>query len=284
MVDFIKVSFRPLHNILEDHPKLYFEFGVHKKTGEVSETLKSKKRHRSFRFKLKAPNAHGDGSLHKYLQGSNWQDFSCSELSSTIDQFCAEFGVNADNCKLHNIEFGVNFIPPFEASLQNIAKTFVCHGSKPFTRMGNRNGKMIGVECCYEHYRIKIYSKTVQLKLRDVEVIRFEVQVTTMQWLGRHLYLNDLKKPEIHELFTQRLLKVLSECIIYDGSIADPTPSEANFLKDVRNPNYWPNLSANHRYRAREKYKKLVSAKSTMQLYETIMRIVSNKCTELMRS
>ena len=231
MYDFVKLRLDANKDKLLVNNLIEWENKVNRNTSEIIEhPINTIKKFKTFDFKITEKNIYSQGTFHKYWQnGTNWGDFDLKQFEKAIIQYCAEFEVNPIKSQIHKLEFGVNINPPFAATLKNIRNVFVSYNGIPFESLKSYSGQTIGVECNLNQYRIKIYSKTLQYKLKE-NVLRFEIQVKKMQKLPyEKVYLSDLLKTSMIKYCKAELINVMQQIIIYDSSIVNPTKREKVF-------------------------------------------------------
>jgi len=279
MYDFVKIRIDANKNKLLENNLIEWENKVNRNTSEIIEyPINTIEKFKTFDFKITEKSIYSQGTFHKYWQnGTNWGDFDLKQFEQAIIQYCAEFGVNPNKSRIHKLEFGVNINPPFKATLKNIRKVFVSYNGTPFESLKSYSGQTIGVECNLSQYRIKIYSKTLQYKLKE-NVLRFEIQAKKMQKLPfEKVYLNDLLKNPMIKYCKAELIKVMQQIIIYDNDLKPLSKKDAIFLKDVSNPNYWANLNPSNRNKKKVKYLKLLESNTKSNLRNELIRLVKQK-------
>jgi hypothetical protein len=280
MYDFLKIrNDADEINILRNELlKFGFNQDINEPTEEITYPIKTKESYKTFDFKITENSIFSQGTFHKYWQnGTNWGDFDLKQFEQAVNQYCKEFQVNPSKSQLHKVEFGVNITTPFVATLKNIRKVFVSYKGTPFESLKSYSGRTIGVECNLSQYRIKIYSKTLQYKLKE-NVLRFEIQVKKMQKLSfEKVYLSDLLKLSFTEHCKNELINVLQQIIIYDDSLKGISKKDKEFLKDVSNPNYWAGLNSSNYYKKKSKYDDLVKNHSLNNMKIELINLVKEK-------
>lgn len=279
MYDFMKLSLCTDAKVMLENPLLEFDIKGNRSTGELIEyPIDTLKPYNNFKFKITENHCYSAGTFHKYWHnGTNWQDFTIKDFERAIVRYSAEFKVNINKTRIHKLEFGVNINPPFKATLHNIRNTFIAYSNHSFETLKSYSGKPLGIECNLSHYRIKIYSKTLQYNMSE-NILRFEIQVNTIQKLPfEHLYLNDLLKPKVFNYCKNELINTMSNIIIYDNSLKNLSKNEISFVQDIKNPIYWSNLNKSNRYKKKEKYLRLVNEKSNNYLHNNLIKLVAEK-------
>jgi hypothetical protein len=280
MYDFLKIRNNADEmNILRNELlKFGFNQDINEPTEEITYPITTKGRYKNFEFKITDYSIFSNGSIHKYWQnGTNWGDLDLMQVKQAIERYSEEFDVNPEKSRIHKLEFGVNINPPFAATLKNIRNTFISYKGTPFESLKSYSGQTIGVECNLSHYRLKIYSKTLQYKLKQ-NVLRFEIQVRKMQKLPfEQVFLSDLLTAPLINYCRSELIEVMESIIIYDNSLQGLSVKEKIFLKDIANPNYWANLNPSNRHKKKVKYDELVKSNSKSNLKNVLIRLVKEK-------
>jgi len=123
-------------------------------------------------------------SLHKFYHGNNYTDYTYSDLKDTIAILCTEFEVDPSLFIIKKIEIGINI--PFEhhnlltnnfTDIKNTEFIPMLHGGRKY---GKKNSK--------SQFDVKVYDKTLQVKLKDgvdidKDVLRFEIVIKNMNFL-----------------------------------------------------------------------------------------------------
>lgn len=278
MIDYSKMNLNTDNNKLLNNKTLEF-VSIINSDAEILKQV-TKDRYKSFHFKVIGKNAYSDGTIHKYYHnGINWNDFTFTQLNKAINQYCTEFDINPNKTSIHNIEFGVNILVPFEATVNDLRNMFLVCSNKPFELLTNNFGNAIGLVCELSQYKVKIYSKKVQCKEVKKNIVRFEVKVYKMQKIHKKtLYLYDLQKKETlnyYKAFLNKLLK--KDIIVFDNSLTNLTAKEKIFIKEASNPNYWLTLNKNQRDKKKHKYNKLVLKKSKSNIKNKLIDLVKEK-------
>lgn len=160
------------------------------------------------RYSLKNPNwglIKFSGSLHKFLNGVNYDDLDKYQLALSINTICSVIGVLPEDVELHSIEFGVNV--PLTVSPDLVLDRLILFKNRNFERQTSFKGATkfgLMQRCSFSHYQIKAYNKSKQYCLPH-HILRFEIKVTKMQFfknkVSRIVKLQDLLEEDcLHEL------------------------------------------------------------------------------------
>lgn len=223
------------------------------------------------------------GSLHEYRHGgTNFNDFTIQEVFEVIADLNEKFNINPFLDHIHNLEFGVNVVLPFEV------KTFLnsiisFKGRECEKRFYKGRGNM--VKFPFDQYELKIYDKGQQFNLSQ-SVLRFEIKVTTMNFLHAKGILvknsTDLLNPLIHLQLGAILKDFCSQLVVHDHKINlnRLKSREKGILKDGQNPRYWIDLKESNpeTFKKRlKKYRELISKHGKLKLLETVTDLITKK-------
>jgi len=290
LIDFVKIKIlNPDIDNLRALPFLEWEQLTKERTGEIKE----------YRTKFNGLTlviinnqyTYISGSLHKYWNitntgtDQNYNDFTFSSLAGTIRDISARFNLNLENCKIENIETGVNLISPIPVN--EVLRSVINHKGNPFTQ--EHGEKKYYRECDYQRYFVKVYNKGLQFGQPE-NILRFEIKFIKM---------NDLKPYNITTLADlteqgkiKRLLELLqanfNELLFYDYTIpeTDLTPSERTILTQGRIPAYWSDLketTPDNYYKKRNRFRELVTQYGKQNIQETIGNLITKKWDELLQ-
>lgn len=223
------------------------------------------------------------GSLHEYRHGgTNYNDFTVQEVFEVIADLKEKFNINPFLDHIHNLEFGVNVIPPFEA--RAFLESIVTFKGKEFEKRFY-HGRGYMVKFPFDQYELKIYDKGHQFNLSH-SVLRFELKVTTMNFLhAKGISIKnsaDLLNPALLLRLGAVLKEFCSQLVVYDPKInlKSLKPREKAILINGQNVRYWIGLKNSNpeTYKKRlKKYRELVSKHGKMKLLETITDLISQK-------
>lgn len=152
-------------------------------------------------------------SLHKFLHGNNFSDFTISDFVEAVDIISDCTSFDWWQSKVSKLEYGVNIQmdSSFDYRRMNSYKT------KDYIDMEWR-GTIYGAKCIFDEYNIKLYNKTLEVLMHTGEIIntnlyRWEVGVTKLRSLtGRTnspvpiRSLRDIIDPNITQLLYSDLI------------------------------------------------------------------------------
>jgi hypothetical protein len=185
------------------------------------------------------------GSLHKYKNllwengEQNHYDFNLSQIQEVIRGLIKKYDIEKDTV-LTNLEFGFNII------ISNDPKTIIDSNVLMNNfKSANKNLKFSGSgdykEFQLTDYRIKIYNKSKQFKLKD-NILRVElkiIQKRLLQKLGINC-LEDLLNIEVLKGIFKLFMEKFEGLIIVDNFDSNViAENDYNKLNKYTNSNYW---------------------------------------------
>jgi hypothetical protein len=228
-----------------------------------------------------------NGSVHKYFNSGihNHNDFAISNFVEVCKDLSQKFDLNPYLAYLHNLEFGVNVLLPFDTN--KVLNSIISYKGKD-CEIESYNGKGFLIRFSFDHYELKIYNKGFQYQLNE-NILRFEIKVRRMEYFKtRNITINrlsDLLKIEIIEKLKLCLLKAFKEVLMYDYSIKlkGLPQREKNVLMNGRNPKYWIELKQQGKEikKKRARFNELVLKYGKVNLKETIYNLILEKLKEL---
>lgn len=223
------------------------------------------------------------GSLHEYKhRGTNFGDFTFQELFEVIQELYENFQINPFSDHLHNLEFGVNVILPFQT--KTFLNSIIVFKGKEYERRSYK-GRGYMIKFLFDQYELKIYDKGLQFSLSE-SVLRVEIKVTKMNFLrakGVKLHTSaDLLNPEVHSRLGEILRDYFNQLVVFDPTIilSKLKSREREILKDGYNPQYWMLLKESNPETFKKKlkrFKELVSIHGRLNLLETVSDLISKK-------
>ena len=291
MIDFIKLKINtPDINAIRNNSLLQWDQLANEGTGEVKELTAQ---YYGITFKITA-NKYLEitGSLHKHFNtirgngSQNYNDFNHSDLTQAVRSISETFALNPEQCKVENIEFGVNILCPVEVN--KVLHSAINHRGQPFTREYGEKKRFR--ECIHQRYIVKIYNKGLQFD-RPEKILRFELKVLKMEQIrGTGLNtLADILEPEILTALGQELRENFNEILFYglEIDLNRLNTRERLVLSEGRNAQYWTDLKKENRNvykKRRERFISLVAKYSSFNIPDMIGKKVSEKWVELQGS
>lgn len=187
------------------------------------------------------------GSLHKnYFGNENHSRFTWMDLQSEISRVSKKLLLAETASRLTNLEIGLNIEVPFSV-YKFLEDNLISFKGKPFNFYDPKDGFSLGFYCPLSHYKVKIYDKGDQYRLRK-NLMRFEVHFTKMQTLNRFgiKHLSDLRDREKIFSLKTLLLNTWHGVLLCDDTISldkpGLKPKEIQLLLDGKNPKFWQQL------------------------------------------
>lgn len=210
-----------------------------------------------------------NGSLHKnHFGGANYQRFTFADLRAQINHLCQKLQIIAKNCKVVNLEFGVN-IPFYTSPLWYIDNAVLIHKTKEFTAYDEKDGITLGRYAKHAQYSVKVYDKGLQHDL-PTPLLRMELRFVKMQVLNRiGIYnLADLTgiahTPQLLSLLCATWIEVLIAEPNINVNELQLTHSERELIKIGRYRDSWVKLANENKERFKYQRKQF---RALMQQY-----------------
>lgn len=246
MIDFLNIKLSPESiPIILNHPQLEWIVHVSEQTGElIRETKTAQYGGMEFLHKRgKGEHLHLKGSIHKHwhpLQ-KNDNDFSLWDFIDTTINICNTFDINPYLTAIKNVEFGLNVITPFDHK-RLLFDGILAYKYNPFHPMKTKGKIKIGVNCSFQQYDIKAYSKQIQYGLFE-NVFRWELHYNRQQPLKKYRIstLADLLHPLKVKTIMDDVVKKFGESLVYESKIItkDLKPKDSDLITKGQNPKYW---------------------------------------------
>ena len=267
MIDYIKIRLVDYSaNNLLNNLLLNFGRNINENSGEIINTNNKGKEitpHRiayfqGLTFKVyDTGSIYISGSIHKYYYNGlhNFNDFGINELNIVLKDLKEKFNLQTKQCRLVNIELGVNIQPPIETN--EILKRCLLHKTKPFEYQKNSDeGKYI--QCEHTQYWVKKYDKRLHYQKNfDIEndILRFELKFNRMEYFNKKgVYtLKDLLKHGLHN-FKERILLEWNNVLHYENNLIEDKVVNLEY----GSLNYWLELKKDNFNYHRKKLNKLI--------------------------
>lgn len=257
---------------LIDHPLLafqdYHDCDSHEVYGVAESTYKG------LRFRVTPSNQlYVDGSLHKFHNAGihNHDRFTYPDVVDTFKRLENEFDIDANDCLLENLEFGVN-LRNLDRPVDDILNGLIAFKNQRFSDRKYKYGTFKYVS--FNHYDLKAYDKGKQNALDDPNM-RLELKYKRTQKLRSIApdcnTLADVVKPQNFYSISSHLTSTWNDVLLYDTSI---NSSNADFLRMCQGHYWetasnWSNMAEKSKYyRERSRFKKMLNEQSN--LHQTI--------------
>ncbi|WP_026629504.1 tyrosine-type recombinase/integrase [Dyadobacter alkalitolerans] len=235
--------------------KLPFEGRYSQETGEDTTGKAAIAHHKGFTFS--AYTAKGStnlllaGSIHKFFNDGkhNYNNFSVKDLLVTLTDFWSILDVAPQSVSLHNLEFGVNIVLPFDVNI--LLTSLLTYKGIPFERpIENR----YYYQCQTAEFIIKIYDKGRQYSLPQ-NLVRVEIKVVKMRFLqtkGINIKNTaDLLCTENYPKLGSLLVEYVSEILFRNRLLETESfgPKDRELVLNGNNKEYWlrPKLNSENK-------------------------------------
>ena len=276
MIDFVKIGINApnLANRLRNDEMLRFERHKNKHTAT----------HKNLKITLhESERVEVCGSLHKFWNGAaahNYNDFGRLDLWDVLHEICDWLQIAPEAAQLHNVEFGVNLVTPFDPTA--FLGGLMVYKDEPFCRAAI-TGKGYYKQAAKSQYVIKTYDKGKQYD-RPEHILRFEVKVTKMEYLEGVRTLADLMDVDKLSVLGKLLIKAWSECIVvepFDGQLL--TKPERKIYERATDATTWDSLNnRTKRHRLRANYEAIVDKYLSGGRKKEVAELLRTKWSELL--
>lgn len=286
MYDFAKTEIKSiLPNDLLNHTSLNFLTPINRITGDFIDEQSAD--YNGLKFIIKNDRyIKLNGSFHKHMNNGdhNHNDFTINDFVEVLISLSAKFNINPFLDILHNLEFGVNILCPF--NVQMFLNAIISYKGKEYNKE-KYNGKGCLLRFEFDQYELKIYDKGFQYGL-DENILRIEIKVKKMEYfnsksrsIGIHNYA-DLLNPDKIKTLSTHLLNAIKELLIDDETInVDKIESrlDRELLLNGRNPKYWTGFKTRSKtyYRQLKRFRKIVLKYGTNNLQNKTLELTKEK-------
>ncbi len=226
------------------------------------------------------------GSLHKYWNNGhhNYNDFSYTELLSTIEDLVSKFTPFILTGQINNLEAGVNIQPPFRAS-EYLKKVIALIGSErhPITK-NDLKGFKKGYHFQKTHWGLKIYDKGKQYN-RLEEIVRHEFKTYKMQvikdaGITSVIDLCDMSKME---LLSKCLLDSYKEVLISEVVNTDKlSRNDERIYNECINPDYWDTWNKDKRCKRKAQFNQIIYDHASTDIKTIVSDLMKSKVSVLL--
>ncbi len=229
---------------------------VDKKTGEYNNHYKKKYRNLSFTFRLdstkdKIISLTVRGSIHKFYNNGlhNANRLTFKQLTATLDNYEAIFGIDLSKCKLLPLENGTNIrlrdIENYQFNIDDVIQHTICIKRKMYNHNAGIETSLISGTSKNE-VRNKFYSKSAeQPKYCNTDTLRIEDKETKTRRLKKEniVMVSDLYVVKNHIKLLEMHLENISNMVIYDYTIQIPRKSKyLKIANELKTSIYWRKL------------------------------------------
>ena len=290
MIDYLKLLIiEPDIQRILTHPLLDFKREFSESTGELS-TFTTAHYHHCKITVYDSGTVLFSGSIHKLYnsltgivapnfseekeyRGFNGNQFYYHELDFVRKNLVNLFGVPSENMIIKNIEIGTNLTTYFNPQI--FLTGLLLFEGKPFEYRYND----YYTQSVHQQYIIKIYNKGHQYDMA-IETLRFEVKITTMDFLKKKVQIHSLKDitPNSIGKALKYLKELMSKVLYYDNTIDETCLNSRQIAKckDYNNPRYWLKLKSTRRDRPKKNLKSIIESNSDNLLLELLSQFNEN--------
>ena len=282
MIDFVKYEIIDTSLCsVEGNSLLDFHSKVNLSTGEVG--VYSNAYYKGLEFKSYIPtkaNPNGritvEGSLHKFWNkgAHNFNDFGRGEIYLVLEELSNSFNIKSDNCRLVNLELGVNINPPLKTKY--ILQRCIMH-KKDVLKNVHTKDEGNYIQSRKQRHVIKLYDKKTHyanqgFDIKD-EIMRIEIKFSRMHQLNQMgIYtLSDLMNYGLSG-FKNHLLREWDNVLFYDKKALKGNKNEHSYSSSL----YWQELNNELFKYHRNKLRDLISA-TPNNLHKTIRDLIEDK-------
>lgn len=296
MIDLIKyfvTDRKSFINKVEESNKVDLRVPVNFKTGEILD--KKTASYNNMFIEITNNRATLKGSIHKYhninegFGKQNYNDFSYCDFKHAINDLQSTFQISNADTYVTNLEFGLNIITEKDPKVI-IDNSVLMYNFKTPNRKENFYGKGNYLEFKTTDYSIKIYNKSKQNFLKDINILRVELKITGARYLKRHFNintLNDLDRNRFEMLF-DKLLEHFDKLLIVDSLIIKNYHriDEMVLFQNGINPSYWTGLRNEKKYkdinRFKEDFESVLENYDLLKIKKQLKTSLKNKFKSLM--
>lgn len=251
-------------------------------------------RYKNLQISITEKQAYIKGSIHSFFnsqildkKAENFDDFSYCDVETALDYLCHHLGVIKQETKVTNLEFGFNLVinkNPKEVIEKQI---LMMDYASP-----NRNQKFRGRGAYKEFersdYSLKIYDKSLQYKIKGMNILRVELKITKARYLQKlGIYnVSDINRVSIENLFP-KILALVEKLTIVDTQEPSEILEEHErvlFMNGL-NPNYWSSqknkLSRKEFNRLKKDFEGLLKKANVLNTKNYLLELMDEKFQEL---
>ena len=266
---------------IEGNSLLDFHSKVNLSTGEMG--VYSNAYYKGLEFKKYLPtqtNPKGritlEGSLHKFWNNGahNFNDFGVDQINSVCNDLADSFDIHSDNCRLINVEIGVNINPPVKT--KHILQRCIMH-KRDVLKWVQTKDEGNYIQSRKQRHIIKLYDKKTHYTNQGFDILeetmRVEIKFCKMHQLNQLgiFTLADLINYDLSN-FKEQLLKEWDNVLLFDDKVLKGSKNEGKYSSSF----YWQTLNSElfkyHRY----KLKTLISETSN-NLHKSVRDLIDEK-------
>lgn len=230
-------------------------------------------------------------SLHKFLKGNNYSDFSYSEIIESIDLIEEITGIKATEFSVSKLEFGLNI--PIKMNIDTILKCIKTYKKRYAFKDMDKGSKTYGKNCELSEYKIKMYNKTFQVKTVDKitipeNILRFEIVYYKNRIIPNIRTLEDLRNPQKLLGLVERMKKYLRDITIEgEKNFSDVKKEERAYYFAGLNSEYWNVEKTMNKDKGKSKKKsfdRICNEITRVNYKDELMHLIEQKFNQLLGS
>jgi hypothetical protein len=215
------------------------------------EIVKYRCEHKNLLFTLNERELIISNSLHKFIKGNNYSDFSLSELIDAVNEIERLTEIPAALFVIKKLEFALNVSVPLIPSDYLI--WFSDFKFKEYDKM-KANQLWYGIKYNFTEYSLKIYDKQKQVKIADrinmhQKILRFEVIYSKQRKLLVVNNLSELRDPiKIKKIFGDFIKMIEKLNCTGNEDFSKFRNSERELYFAGKNAEYWEVLKSHNKH------------------------------------
>jgi len=261
---------------------------INERTGEVRDGVYEGKFHNMEFLIYPSGRVLIKGSIHKYfnclmgLGNQNYNDFTLIDVQFVLNDLQDRFGIDIENARLENLEFGLNLTTPFCPSL--FLDTLVSYKNHSLNIMRVK-GQGKGREVYLQRYAMKFYNKGLHQGQKE-NILRIERKVYKMDSIGRGIiYLADLLDADFANHCFNILMESLNNLVIAEplnnSTLSKP---QVKIYERCINPRNWPIMTRKQRYNNKLQFDQIIEKYGTLQFKFIITDLMKSKGKKLINN
>lgn len=174
----------PIEHVVNELDKGLNAFGIDFYCRRPGHYISSQLYENTFKLTLKSPYfLKVENSLHKYLEGgTNVFDLNYTDMVEGLHQLYTGLGVDLSSIRIYRpeLECSIQVDDPF-----SLIQSIMCYQNKPMLQYNDR-GAIIGKWIKSQHFRLKYYSKYLEMKQYPANKEFFSLE-SNLEYLKRNL-------------------------------------------------------------------------------------------------
>lgn len=213
------------------------------------EIMKYQCEHKNLLFTLNERELIIANSLHKFIKGNNYSDFSLSELIHAVNEIERITEIPASLFFIKKLEFSLNISVSLAPS--EYLNWFSDFKGKEYDRM-KANQLWYGIKYFFTEYSLKIYDKQRQVRIADrvdihQKLLRFEVVYNRQRKLSVINRLSELREPvKVKEIFSDFIKMIEKLNCTGNEDFSKLRNGDRELYFAAKDPKYWKALKSHN--------------------------------------